>query len=210
MPTERFYRLPDEKRGLIREAAIQEFARVPYDKVSINQIIHTAEISRGSFYTYFEDKDDLLRYIFSDSHEQVLGYCEEELKQNGGDFFHLLEKLFDRFVSRMQETSVMLDIMRNIFSYREGEQIIGLSPCRNENGKTENPGLQWLFDRIDKSRFPYRTAEEYEPLLVMGSTALVMSIKRFYEFPEEEVHIRETFLGALELLKHGAYGACEK
>ncbi len=210
MPTERFYRLPDAKRRLIREAAVREFARVPYEKVSINQIIHTAEISRGSFYTYFEDKDDLLRYIFSDSHERVLEYCEEELKQNGGDFFGLLEEIFDRFVDRMQETSVMLDIMRNIFSYREGAQIIGLFPCRKENGKAENPELQWLLERIDKSRFQYRSAEEYEPLLAMGAAALMLSIRRFYEFPEEEPYIRKNFRGALEILKHGAYGVCEK
>ena len=40
--------------------------RVPYEKVSINQIIHNADISRGSFYTYFVDKKDLLEYILSD------------------------------------------------------------------------------------------------------------------------------------------------
>ena len=54
MPTERFWRLPEAKRQMIREAALQEFARVPYEKVSINQIIHNADISRGSFYTYPE------------------------------------------------------------------------------------------------------------------------------------------------------------
>ena len=36
MPTERFYRLPEMKRKIIREAAVKEFARVPYEKVSIN------------------------------------------------------------------------------------------------------------------------------------------------------------------------------
>ena len=63
MPTERFYRLPEEKKRSICSAAVKEFARVPLDKVSINQIIKEADISRGSFYTYFEDKDDLMRYI---------------------------------------------------------------------------------------------------------------------------------------------------
>lgn len=209
MPTERFYRLPEMKRKIIREAAVKEFARVPYEKVSINQIIQKAEISRGSFYTYFEDKDDLLQYIFSDSHEQVLEYCEEELKQNGGDFFRLLEQIFDRFVNRMQETSVMLDVMRNIFSYREGERIISMVSCGQEKVSAENPGLQWIFQHIDRSRFLYKTVEEYEPLMVLGATALMVSIKRFYQFPEEEEKIRKNFQGALELLKHGAYGACE-
>ena len=64
MPTERFYRLPEAKKQVIRQAAIKEFARVPFEKASINQIIQNADISRGSFYTYFEDKQDVVRYIF--------------------------------------------------------------------------------------------------------------------------------------------------
>lgn len=48
MPTERFYRLPEGKRQAIREAALKEFARVPFEKASINQIIRNADISRGS------------------------------------------------------------------------------------------------------------------------------------------------------------------
>ena len=49
MPSARFYRLPEEKRKTISEAAIREFARVTMDKVSIHQIIKNADISRGSF-----------------------------------------------------------------------------------------------------------------------------------------------------------------
>ena len=51
MPTERFYRLPEAKKQVIRQAAIKEFVRVPFEKASINQIIQNADISRGSFYT---------------------------------------------------------------------------------------------------------------------------------------------------------------
>ncbi len=49
MPTERFYRLPEEKKGSICSAAVKEFARVPLDKVSINQIIKEAVYPEGVF-----------------------------------------------------------------------------------------------------------------------------------------------------------------
>ena len=55
MPSERFFRLPKAKADTIRNAAIQEFKRVTPEEASINKIIQSAEISRGSFYTYFED-----------------------------------------------------------------------------------------------------------------------------------------------------------
>ena len=69
MPTERFYNLPAEKKKAIRDAAIDEFIRVPFEKASINKMIQTAGISRGSFYTYFQDKRDVLGYIFEDASE---------------------------------------------------------------------------------------------------------------------------------------------
>jgi len=63
MPKALFFTIPDEKRKRIIEAARHEFSSQLYDKASINQIIKEADISRGSFYQYFEDKDDL--YFFT-------------------------------------------------------------------------------------------------------------------------------------------------
>ncbi len=208
MPTERFYRLPKAKQELIREAAVAEFARVPYEKVSINQIIHSAEISRGSFYTYFEDKDDLLGYVFSDSCEQIQQFCETELEKNGGDYFNLLERMYDHFVDTLQKTTVMMEIVRNVFSYRESAQILGIGPegPRKPTGREEdNAPVNWLLERIDCSRFRYETPEEYEPLMMLGTATLMLAVKRFYQFPKDAELVRRSFLDALELLKHGAY-----
>lgn len=63
MPSERFLRLPEEKRELIYQIAMDEFVHVPLEKVSINRIIQKAGISRGCFYTYFEDKRELLIWV---------------------------------------------------------------------------------------------------------------------------------------------------
>lgn len=46
MPSERFLKLSEEKQKRIVEAAVNEFARVPFESVSINQIIREADISR--------------------------------------------------------------------------------------------------------------------------------------------------------------------
>ncbi len=63
MPKDLFFALSQEKQSRIIEAAIEEFSKVIYHDASINQIIKNAEISRGSFYQYFEDKEDLFFYI---------------------------------------------------------------------------------------------------------------------------------------------------
>ena len=54
-----FERLPQEKRDRILQAARTEFIRYPYEKTSINRILAEAEVPKGSFYQYFDDKSDL-------------------------------------------------------------------------------------------------------------------------------------------------------
>lgn len=63
MPTDTFFRLPEEKQQRILDAAVQEFAQYAYKDVSINRLIKAAGIPRGSFYQYFADKADLYRYL---------------------------------------------------------------------------------------------------------------------------------------------------
>lgn len=53
MPTDTFFRLPEEKRARILEGAWSEFTAVPYAEASINRIVQTSRIPRGSFYQYF-------------------------------------------------------------------------------------------------------------------------------------------------------------
>lgn len=64
MPTQTFFHLPEEKQQRLLEAARVEFSRVPLNEASIAQIVKLAGISRGSFYQYFEDKEDLYFYYF--------------------------------------------------------------------------------------------------------------------------------------------------
>ena len=63
MPSTRFENLAEEKKEKIIEAAIEEFIEKGYERASINSIIKMADISRGSFYTYFEDKDRMTKGV---------------------------------------------------------------------------------------------------------------------------------------------------
>ncbi|MCC6167843.1 MAG: TetR/AcrR family transcriptional regulator [Caldilineaceae bacterium] len=63
MPKETFFNLPDEKRERITAVAIEEFGHNEYADVSISRIVAKAGIAKGSFYQYFEDKEDLYAYL---------------------------------------------------------------------------------------------------------------------------------------------------
>lgn len=67
----------------------------PFNEASINQIIKEAGIPRGSFYMYFQDKEDLFRYLLKGNVDQLFMLLEEFLLRNGGDIFQALLDLYD-------------------------------------------------------------------------------------------------------------------
>lgn len=206
MPTERFYRLPDAKKQAIREAATKEFARVPYEKASINQIIQNADISRGSFYTYFEDKQDVVRWLFEDSCSQMKQICQDELTRSHGDYFSMLEVLFEHFLRTLQSTTDMLAVAKNVFSYQENTRILGMGGFPSpEHIRQEDGPVQWIYRQVDHSRLRRDEPEAFAPLLTMGMAALMYAVKQYYEYPDQLEQIRDMFRRSLDLLRYGAY-----
>lgn len=208
MPTERFYRLPEAKRQIIREAALKEFSRVPFEKASINQIIHNADISRGSFYTYFEDKQDVVEYLFEDSCNQMKEICEQELADNGGDYFAMIRRIFEVFVETLQETKSMMDVVRNVFSYQENARVLGFGGFPNISpvmADGDDRPVQWVFEQVDKSKYRISELKDFRSLMSLGMIALMFALKQFYEYPEELDAVRDTLERSLDILRYGAY-----
>ncbi|MBI9107436.1 MAG: TetR/AcrR family transcriptional regulator [Spirochaetales bacterium] len=96
MPKETFFNLPEEKRRLIENTAITEFASCGFDKASINIIVQNSRISKGSFYQYFTDKKDLfLHILISVIAEKKLAYLSPVLTNpEKHDFFTFIKELF--------------------------------------------------------------------------------------------------------------------
>lgn len=63
VPKPTFYNLPEAKKWVLIQAVKHEFSRVPLHKASIENIVKEAGISRGSFYQYFEDKEDAFYFL---------------------------------------------------------------------------------------------------------------------------------------------------
>jgi AcrR family transcriptional regulator len=65
VPKDTFINLPDAKRKAVFDAAVKEFSVHMFSEASINRIVKAAEIARGSFYQYFESKEDLFSYVIA-------------------------------------------------------------------------------------------------------------------------------------------------
>lgn len=96
MPNQTFFRLPEEKRRRLIDAAWQEFMAVRFDEASINRIIRGAGISRGSFYQYFADKEDLFFYMLGTLKDESLALLGGAMDEAAGDPFDATLVLFDR------------------------------------------------------------------------------------------------------------------
>jgi AcrR family transcriptional regulator len=77
MPKPTFFNLPEEKRRLILDLAIEEFADRDYNSASISNIVARAGIAKGSLYQYFEDKRDLYLYLLQLAAEEKKAFLAE-------------------------------------------------------------------------------------------------------------------------------------
>jgi AcrR family transcriptional regulator len=77
MPKLTFFNLPEEKRRLILDLAIEEFADRDYNSASISNIVARAGIAKGSLYQYFEDKRDLYLYLLQLAAEEKKAFLAE-------------------------------------------------------------------------------------------------------------------------------------
>ena len=199
MPTSTFFNLPPQKHEKIVTAIKDEFARVPFDEVSINRIVQDAGISRGSFYQYFEDKSDMLNYILSDYHEQMFDMIKKSLKDNNGDIFKMFGDILD-FTMHFVNDEKMNGFCKNLFS--DIKIIAGLfpkgSPCMatielyksiEDDVNVELLGLK------SKSDFLHM----FEILLTLSRDTIV---ELFLDISKYEV-IKAKYLNKLELLKRG-------
>lgn len=99
MPKKTFYNLNEEKRQGIFKAAVREFATRKFSEASLNQIVKAAKIPWGSFYQYFDGKEDLYLYVI----EEISKYKWDALKQVGvedvdGDFFDTIKEKIMAFI----------------------------------------------------------------------------------------------------------------
>ena len=82
MPKQTFLNLPEEKRSIIVSASIDEFAQYGLENASTNRIVANSGISKGSFYQYFEDKQDVFMYLLTVLESEKMEYFKDKHPPN--------------------------------------------------------------------------------------------------------------------------------
>lgn len=113
MPKETFYHLNAQKKERIEKALEKEFSRTSFEKASISKIIEEADIPRGSFYQYFEDKEDAIQYMVEKYMLIEKETIENILKETEGNIFEASLKIFD-VITDKNNTSVEKNFYYNL------------------------------------------------------------------------------------------------
>ena len=197
MPSDTFFRLPEEKRTRLLEAAWTEFTRSRYSDVSINKIICRARIPRGSFYQYFEDKEDLFRYLLEHVKQSLLTRISAVVCQPGKDIFEISLLAFDELVKEDSQTRPELRRCVEVFRLNPG-----LVP---QLFVVDKSGPVWdaFLSRSDLSRFRCAQNEFLEQVFRMLTSTLGAAVVDTLNWPEHKQEHRKNLEIRLDIIRAG-------
>ena len=177
MPKDTFYRLPEEKKSRIIQAAEKEFLNNSFEVVSINRIIKDAEIPRGSFYQYFEDKKDIFMYIIDIHKQDAVKYVEGIMKKCDGDIFKFVRKSIDIILSSECEQNMYG--IRYLFSEPWVFDMIFSDTMKEKmEGVNSPPGI--MFKYVDRESLCVDSDEEIMSLIsIFGTMVFSLFFKIF-------------------------------
>ncbi|WMJ80766.1 TetR/AcrR family transcriptional regulator [Clostridium sp. MB40-C1] len=89
MPKKTFLNLSLERQNKIIDVALNEFSLHNFETASINKIINELSIAKGSFYRYFQNKEDLYSYLLDYALNKKIDYLEKNINVTSGDFFQI-------------------------------------------------------------------------------------------------------------------------
>ena len=143
MPKITFFNLNDEKKQKIEKAIKNEFSREGFEKASISNIIEEAKIPRGSFYQYFEDKEDAVKYIIDKYAKKEKEMMQNFTIKNNGNIFDMSIDIFEYIVKKVEDKKEWI-LYKSILSELKKNNISILGEKEEERDFGKNINYQIL------------------------------------------------------------------
>lgn len=199
MPKITFFNLNIEKREKIKKAIINEFSKHTMAKASISNIVEEAQIPRGSFYQYFEDKEDALKYIIDEFINIEKEEIKNSLKINNGDIFKTSIDIF-KYVSKKSYSDRDMMLCHNIIqklkeenvNIFEGINCKSMYQANKDNGNIINTDILKINNEED-----LKYMMKILTVVIRASIIDVITKKKSEEKAQEELQKQ------IEILKHG-------
>lgn len=116
MPSKTFFNLPDEKQNKLFNAAIEEFSERNITEAKVALIMKKADISRGSFYNYFDSIEDLYTYVVLKLRTQRLNYLKDKMLETYESFFGYFKDLYMHSVIFLSTNPHFIKISKHLYA----------------------------------------------------------------------------------------------
>ena len=196
-----FYNLPEQKRQRIIDAIVEEFSSSSTEKVSINRIVKAANISRGSFYQYFDDKVDLVEVLTKSFVDLSIEGANKALEYSNGDIFYTYEKLFEIITNFAQKKNKKVILKNLLRSLRANDDLVSEYLLNRFNGFEE---LNKIAKQYNTDNLKFKSSEDVEYLSQILTQLLKNAIFNYFVIDVDYQTVKKTFLRKLEIVKSGA------
>ncbi len=198
MPKETFFNLSNEKKEKILTSAKKEFAKAGIKDSSIQKIIEEAKIPRGSFYQYFESKEDLLEYLLKEHAEEMNKNLEKTIKRTNGDIFAICIAIYNYMVSQCVEKNETNFFRKVIEELKTGQDDIFSSNIEKHKPNT----LEDYYEQINKDNLSINSIEDFKVLTKMLNAVTKKAIVESFKY-ESKTKAKGDFLKQIEFIKFG-------
>ncbi|MCH4170917.1 MAG: TetR family transcriptional regulator [Lactobacillus sp.] len=185
MPKPTFFNLPSNKRQHLLDEALREFSHKPYNEVSISSIIKNAQIPRGSFYQYFDDKMDLYNYLIKTKQAAYLDDWLQAIKNHNGDLFQVFKDYYGDLLLQIA-SSPDANFFRNVFlhmDYKRSQSFNGMIPKKGEFHPDHPPFDRSRFDilkDVDTANLKISSKAEIMTLMHLLSSVFQQVLSYYY------------------------------
>ncbi|WP_160722952.1 TetR/AcrR family transcriptional regulator [Bacillus sp. USDA818B3_A] len=197
MPKITFINLPEEKKQTLIAAMKKEFSRVPLYDASIANIVKSANIPRGSFYQYFEDKEDAFFFLFNDLVLRIRHNFVILLKKYDGDLFDTMIEFYQLIIMEEEDVHFLKNAFLNM-TYK-----IELSFSKIFKGQDTSGQLSEFLSLLNTSQLNISNHRELFHLLQIVFTITLRNVVEKFAKELSKEDALANYKLEIELLKNG-------
>lgn len=197
MALEAFYNLKERKKKSILDAISICLRNKNYDELSVNDIAVQADISRGSFYNYFNDKYDAVGTLVDSKIREHFTQYKEAIISSKNNLIDGTKKVYDDIKDILKD-EINVTIMRNLKFFIE----FGIKSVHSKKFENDiNDFVSWLINNTSEGKSTLNTHKKMANVLDMLISIVLNTVFTLIMFDSKFFEKYDDFNYKLDLIK---------
>lgn len=196
MALEAFYNLKDKKKKSILDAISVCLRNKNYDELSVNDIAVAADISRGSFYNYFNDKYDAVGTLVDSKIREHFTQYKEAIISSNNNLIEGTRKVYSGTKDILKD-EINITIMRNLKFFIE----FGIQSVHSKKFEDDiNDFVSWLINNTSEGKSSLNTHKKMANVLDMLISIVLNTVFTLIMFDSKYFEKYDDFNYKLDLI----------